>query len=272
MLQLGKINRLKVLSKNNRILTLEYGVTLSSTPEDQSKIGEELDVFVYLDSNDKPVGTWKIPYAQVGDFAYLRVVETLDFGAFLDLGIEKHLLVPGNQQKIKMEYNEYYLVKICLEERTHKIFGTSKIERFLEREEIDLTRNQEVSLLPFEFTDKGVKVIIDNLYQGMIYKNEIFSPVNLGQVIPGFVKEIRPDGLIDASIRPVGIKNLSHGQDEILKALNENGGFLPLHDKSNPAEIKKVLNMSKQTFKRAVGMLYKARKITISDKGIKLIQ
>ncbi|MFI5391326.1 MAG: hypothetical protein ACHQYQ_08195, partial [Bacteriovoracales bacterium] len=135
-----------------------------------------------------------------------------------------------------------------------------------------LDRNQEVTLLPFEYTERGYRVIIDNLYLGMVYKNEIFSPINLGHPIPGFVKEVRPDGLVDVALRPVGIKNLDSGQEEILIALKEAGGFLPLHDKSDPNEIKKVLGMSKVTFKRTIGMLYKARKIEITDKGIKLIK
>lgn len=275
MLQFGKINQLKVQSISSRGSILvdedDNEVHLPKTNEN-IQVDEILDVFVYIDSNGNPTASLKTPYAQVGDFAYLKAVEVLDFGAFLDLGIEKHLLVPGNQQKTKMEFNEYYLVKICLEENTNKIFGSSKLERFVEKEDIQLEKNQEVTLLPFEVTDRGYRVIIDNLYLGMIYKNEIFSPITLGQSITGFVKEVRSDGLIDVATRPLGIKNLSSGQGEILKALKEAGGFLPLHDKSDPNEIKRVLGMSKQTFKRAIGMLYKARQISISDDGIKLIK
>lgn len=275
MLQFGKINQLKVLSVSSRgsLLVDEEGneVQLPKSNEDV-QIDDILDVFVYIDSNGNPTASLKTPYAQVGDFAYLKAVEVLDFGAFLDLGIEKHLLVPGNQQKTKMEFNEYYLVRICLEENTNKIYGSSKLDRFVEKEDIHLERNQEVTLLPFEYTDRGYRVVIDNLYLGMVYKNEIFSPINLGQSITGFVKEVRPDGLVDVAIRPVGIKNLMSGQEEILNALKEAGGFLPLHDKSDPNEIKRVLGMSKQTFKRTIGMLYRARLISITDDGIKLIK
>jgi predicted RNA-binding protein (virulence factor B family) len=275
MLQFGKINQLTVnsISSKGSFLVDEEGneVLLPKTNE-KVQVSDILDVFVYIDSNGNPTASLKTPFAQVGDFAYLKAVEVLDFGAFLDLGIEKHLLVPGNQQKTKMEFNEYYLVKICLEENTNKIYGSSKLDRFVEKEDIHLDRNQEVTLLPFEYTERGYRVIIDNLYLGMVYKNEIFSPINLGHPIPGFVKEVRPDGLVDVALRPVGIKNLDSGQEEILIALKEAGGFLPLHDKSDPNEIKKVLGMSKQTFKRTIGMLYKARKIEITDKGIKLIK
>jgi uncharacterized protein len=275
MLQFGKINQLKVLSVSSRgsILVDEEGnEVLLPKSDEKVQVDDILDVFVYIDSNGNPTASLKTPYAQVGDFAYLKAVEVLDFGAFLDLGIEKHLLVPGNQQKIKMEYNEYYLVRICLEENTNKIYGSSKFDRFVEKEDINLERNQEVTLLPFEYTDRGYRVVIDNLYLGMVYKNEIFSPINLGQSIQGYVKEVRPDGLVDVAIRPVGIKNLMSGQEEILNALKEAGGFLPLHDKSDPNEIKRVLGMSKQTFKRTIGMLYRARLISITDDGIKLIK
>jgi uncharacterized protein len=275
MLQFGKINQLKVLSVSSRgsILVDEEGnEVLLPKSDEKVQVDDILDVFVYIDSNGNPTASLKTPYAQVGDFAYLKAVEVLDFGAFLDLGIEKHLLVPGNQQKIKMEYNEYYLVRICLEENTNKIYGSSKFDRFVEKEDIHLERNQEVTLLPFEYTDRGYRVVIDNLYLGMVYKNEIFSPINLGQSIQGYVKEVRPDGLVDVAIRPVGIKNLMSGQEEILNALKEAGGFLPLHDKSDPNEIKRVLGMSKQTFKRTIGMLYRARLISITDDGIKLIK
>ena len=275
MLQFGKINQLKVLSISSRgslLVDEEGNEVLLPKSDEKVQVDNVLDVFVYIDSNGNPTASLKTPYAQVGDFAYLKAVEVLDFGAFLDMGIEKHLLVPGNQQKTKMEFNEYYLVRICLEENTNKIYGSSKLDRFVEKEDILLDRNQEVSLLPFEYTDRGYRVVIDNLYLGMVYKNEIFSPINLGQTITGFVKEVRPDGLIDVAIRPVGIKNLMSGQEEILNALKEAGGFLPLHDKSDPNEIKRVLGMSKQTFKRAIGMLYRARQISITDDGIKLIK
>ena len=275
MINIGKLNRL-IVETDEKI-----GYYLVC-PDKQSvflprplakknlKIGDEVEVFVYHQSIDSTVATTNRPKAEAGEFAYLKVLDTTDFGAFLDLGIEKHLLVPGNEQKIKMKTNEFYMVRVCLDDDS-RLFGTSKLGQFFESENISLIKNQEVSIVPYSKGEIGYSVIIDNIYKGMIYNNEIFENIILGCSMKGYVNKIRPDKLVDVSIKPSGLKNITDSSELIFQTLQKDGGFIALNDKSSPDEIKAKFKISKQNFKKAIGVLYNARKIDIEKEGIRII-
>ncbi len=275
MIKIGKTNNLLVVHEN------QSGFYLQSEDKDEVflpgsiapkslKIGDRLDVFIFTDIKGTALATPEIPVVELDQFAYLKVVEVVEFGAFLDWGIDKDLLSPGNQQQQRMKAGESYLIRVCQEPVTNRLFATNNLGKFIERKNIDLTPNAKVVLLPYEETPLGYKVLINEKYQGMIYHSEIFSDITLGIRIEGLVKLIRPDGLVDVSLRPSGMKNLKDSGKMILAELVRAGGFLPLHDKSSPDEIKRILKISKQSFKKAIGILYKQRKIIITDVGIEL--
>lgn len=218
------------------------------------------------------IATSQIPYACVGEYAFLRVLDVEDFGAFFDWGIEKDLLVPGNEQKIKVRKHEQHLVRVCLEEETNRVYGTTKLGKYIESSEFDFAETDQVGLVPVQKTDLGYKIIINKKFIGMIYDNEIFTNIELGKAYEGVVKKIREDGLVDVALQVQGIKNLDEAKVKILEFLKESGGKSPLNDKSSPEQIKSTLAMSKKTFKSAIGMLYKDRKIQINKDGIVLTQ
>ena len=275
MIEIGKIATLQVAYENKSgfYLQSEDGSEVflpgSTAPKD-IQLGQSLKVFVYTDNTGSRLATTEMPVAEVGDFAYLTVTEVTDFGAFMSWGLKKDLLVPGNQQKFKLQLGEGHLVRICLEEGANRIYGTCKLGPYTETSDITLESKEEVQLLPYEKTPLGYKVLINKKFVGMIYHNEIFTQVTLGQEIKGLVKYIRPDGLIDCSLQAQGMKNLKNGTKAILDALEKYNGSLPLTDKSDPRDIKYILGMSKQAFKKAVGMLYRERKIVLNKASIDL--
>ncbi len=234
-------------------------------------INDEIDAFVYLDTNGGMVATDQVPYAQVGEYALMKVVDTQDFGAFFDWGIEKDLLVPGNEQKVKVRDFEDHLVRVCIEEDTGRVFGTTKLGNYIEDSDFDIEEGEKVNLVPVRKTDLGYQVIINKKFIGLIYTNEIFEYVQIGTDYSGVVKKIRNDGLVDAALQVQGIQNTVSAKDKILAMLDEGGGKSDLNDKSAPDLIRDRLAMSKKTFKNAIGMLYKERKIIISKDGIELI-
>jgi predicted RNA-binding protein (virulence factor B family) len=238
----------------------------------KTEIGDRLDVFVYLDSNGRLIATSQIPYAQVGEYALLRCIETQEFGSFFDWGIEKDLLVPGNEQKISVKQYENYIVRVCLEEETDRVYGTTKLGQYIESSDFDIAVGDKIKVTAGIESDLGFRVIINKKYIGLIYSNEIFFEVEEGQTYDGVVKKIRDDGLVDAALQVQGIKNLVEAKDKIIENLKTNNGSSPLHDKSSPDAIKGTLGMSKKTFKSAIGMLYKDKKILINKDGIILIQ
>ena len=276
MIDIGKVNDLIVSRETSSGFYLrdpETGDEVFMPPSMapiKMKMEQEIKAFVYVDTKDMLIATDQIPYAEVGEFALLRVVSTEDFGAFLDWGIEKDLLVPGNEQKIKIRDYEEHLVRICLEEETDRLFGTTKLGKFIESSEFDFSEGDKVELVPVQETDLGYKVIIRKKYIGMIYHNEIYSRVQIGKTYDGFVKKMRADGLVDLALQVQGIKNLVDGKDIVLNMLAEEGGKSNLHDKSPPELIRSRLGMSKKTFKSSIGMLFKERKILINKDGIEL--
>ena len=275
MIHLGQLNTLEILretppglflgdDEGNEILLPNKYIPASF------EIGDKLSVFAYLDSHERPVTTTLKPYMKVNEFGLLQVTALSDFGAFLDWGLEKDLFVPFKEQARDMEEGKWYVVYCYLDEETDRLVGSSKTNKFLSNDELTVERFEEVDLMVSRFTDLGVEMIINQKHKGLVYKDEIFRDLKLGQKLKGAISKIREDNKIDLSLQLIGYKNIEPSAQIVLDALERNGGSLPLHDKSNPEEIKKRLNMSKKSFKKAIGSLYKQEQITIHSEGIEL--
>lgn len=233
--------------------------------------GDAIEVFVYTDSEDWPVATTQRPKASVGQFAYLTVKEVTSFGAFLDWGLDKDLLAPFSEQAHKMERGKAYLVFLLLDEQTGRLIASSKLNKFLETQHIGLEEGQEVDLLIGPETDIGYNAIINHRYRGLLYKSDLFRPLQPGDQCKGYVKTIRPDKKVDLSLQKPGYAQVGPDAEKILQILKKNNGFLGLHDKSGPEEIAARLHMSKKAFKKAVGALYKQRLIRLGEEGVYLV-
>lgn len=233
--------------------------------------GDRIEVFAHSIKDNVYQVTMDEPYLQSGEFGYLKVNEVNDIGAFLDWGIDKELFVPFAQQSNKMIPHKRYLVYLMVDEQTNRPLATSKIGRFIERDTIDLKEKQEVQLLICDSTPLGFEVIIDNKYKGMVYHNEVFRPLQTGERCTGYVNRLRDDNKIDVQLDRGGKGRVDPGVDLILEKLKSAGGYLNLHDDSSPQDIKHHLQMSKKTFKKAIGALYKQRKIQIKEDGIYLL-
>lgn len=239
---------------------------------DGTKAGDFLEVFIYKDSEDRPVATTLKPYATVGEVAWLKATSVDNIGAFLDWGLAKDILVPFREQKMKMEAGRYYLVYIYLDEVSGRIAASAKLEKFIKNEDINLAVGDEAELIIGDETPVGIEVVINNKYWGILYKNEVFQPLHKGQKLKGFIKKIREDNKIDVSLQKQGYNEVENASGKIKMALTENDGFLPLTDKSSPEEIAGKLQMSKKVFKKAIGALYKQREILLEENGIRLAE
>ncbi len=272
---IGHWNKLKVIREKDFGVFLEGGQYVDIllpkryVPEN-CKIGDELEVFIYLDSNDDVIATTEKPLAKMGEFAYLKAKEVNRIGAFLDWGLPKQLLVPFSEQKQRMREGNSYIVYIYQENREWRIVASSKIEKFLSQKPPHYKKGQQVDLLICEKTDIGFMAIINSKHQGVIFKNDIHQPIRTGQKMTGYIKRVRPDQKIDLYLQRPENQRSDLGE-QILARLQEQSGFLPLHDKSKPEAIKKFFPVSKRVFKMAIGGLYKDRKITIDNDGIRLI-
>lgn len=238
---------------------------------DTLAVDDDIDVFVYTDSEDRPIATTLTPAIQRNEFAALQVVSVTSAGAFLDWGLEKDLLVPHREQAWPMEVGNWYVVFMYLDETTDRLVASSKVNRFLDPDVSDLVVGEEVQLLAYELTDLGVNVIINNRYRGLVYANEIFRTVRPGDPLIGYIKNIRDDSRVDVSLQRAGFENVEPNARRILATLKAENGFLPLTDNTSPEVIYAALEMSKKTFKKAIGTLYRERKIMIEEKGIRLI-
>lgn len=234
-------------------------------------VDDDIDVFVYTDSEDRPIATTLTPAIQRDEFAALEVVAVTSAGAFLHWGLEKDLLVPHREQAHPMEVGKWYVVFMYLDRRTNRLVASSKVSRFLDPDVSDLQVGDEVQLLAYETTDLGVNVIINNRYKGLIYGNEIFRTVQPGDPLIGYIKTIRDDNLVDVSLQKTGFDNVEPNARRILATLKAENGFLPLTDNSPPEAIYSALEMSKKTFKKAIGTLYRERKIVLEAEGIRLV-
>lgn len=231
---------------------------------------DQIEVFIYPDSEDRLIATTRLPIICSGQFGLLKAKDVTPIGAFMDIGTDKDLLVPYKEQKREMEVGKSYMVYMFTDKLSDRLVGSTHINKFLKNENEVFDENQEVTIIPYEITDLGWNAIIDNKYRGLLYANEVFEDITIGKPLTAYIKNIREDDRIDLSLKKTGYVHVNKSTDFLMVKLREHDGFLPLHDKSNPEEIYKTLGMSKKTFKKSVGLLYKERQITITDKGIKL--
>lgn len=237
------------------------------------EIGDEITVFVYLDHEERPVATTLEPYILLNEFALLRVNYVNQVGAFMDWGMEKDILVPFKEQARPMEQGKRYLVYLYMDEKTNRLVASSKTNQFLNNENLTVEAGEEVDLIVSHITDIGINVIINEQHKGLIYKDEVYDDsIRTGNRLRGYIKTIRPDGKIDVSLQKQGFENIEPNAETILSELRANRGFLRLTDNSHPEDIKTVLKMSKKTFKKAVGTLYKQKLIEIKEDGIYLVK
>ena len=241
---------------------------------ENAQIGQNIEVFIYRDSEDRLIATTLKPLILLYQFAVLEVVAATQFGAFLDWGLEKDLFVPFKEQNHKLQKGQWVPVYLYLDEQTDRVVASAKVHKYFKNlDGVDLDEGQEVDLLVFEKTELGHNVIVNNLYKGLVYENETFRRLAWGDVTKGFVKLIRDEGKIDISLQPLGfLKTLEPNQKAILDKLQKSGGTLNLSDSSDPIVIQEVLEMSKKAFKKAIGVLYKDKKIIIKDDSIVLNQ
>lgn len=277
MIEIGKYNDLEILRETSIGLYLgddsgEDVLLPNKYCPAEYEIGQTIRVFVYRDNEARKIATNLIPKILLHEYALLQVKSVEDVGAFLDWGLEKDLMVPFREQRQKMEKGRWYVVYMDIDEKSGRLFASNKIETRLQKNEVNVQEGDKVDLLVLQKTDLGYSVIINNLYKGLIYENEIFRELNIGQKLPGYIKTIREDEKIDVSLQPLGYKDaLDPNYDLIMRALLENDGFLPLNDKSTPEIIYAELGISKKAFKRTIGALYKEKQILIEENGIKLV-
>lgn len=278
MFAIGEINTLRILRSTSVGLYLGdkdgNDVLLPNKyVSEDFKIDDLIDVFVYKDYEQRWVATTLTPFAKIHEFAYLRVRDVSQHGAFLEWGLEKDLFVPFREQRIKMESGRRYVVYIYQDEETQRLVASTKLNRFLSNEELSVAPGDKVNLLVMETTPLGYNVIINQRHKGLVYHNEIFQEIEVGDRLEGYIKLIRSeDNGIDVSLQPKGVKRLESGAQQILDVLKKSKGFLALHDKSEPSEIMRILNMSKKNFKNSVGILYKQRIISLEADGIRMIE
>ena len=275
MAEIGVLNNLRVVKE------VDFGVYLDGgehgeillprryVPEN-CKVDDNIRVFIYLDSEDRLIATTERPYAMVGDFALLKVVAVESAGAFLDWGLPKDLLVPFSEQSPIMEEGKSYVVRVYVD-KSNRIAGTTRLDRYLDNDPGNFHVSQKVELLICNQTDIGYKAIINGTHWGVLYYNEVFQSLKSGQKTKGYIKKVRDDNKIDLSLQKLGYEKVDDITETILGVLKEQGGFISVSDKSTPETIHKLFGVSKKTYKKAIGAIYRKRLITIENNGIKLV-
>lgn len=275
-IELGDYNLLKVVRKS------DFGVYLDGGADGDilmpkkyvpagCRIGDEVEVFVYLDNEERPVATTEKPFARVGDFAYLEVGWVNEFGAFLKWGIMKDLFCPFREQKRKMQVEESYIVHIHVDKESNRLVASAKVDKYLCKDFPPFRHGEEVDLLIWQKTDLGFKVIINNMYGGLIYDDQIFRGLHTGDRMKGYIDVVRRDGKIDVTLQPTGQQQTKEFADELLEYLKAHDGVCLYGDKSDADDIRECFKVSKKTFKKAVGDLYKKKVIEIvGDMEIRL--
>lgn len=275
-IELGKYNTLKVVKQVDFGMYLDAGdegeVLLPAryVPQD-CRPGDELRVFIYLDNEERLVATTLEPLAQVGQFACLEVAWVNQYGAFLNWGLMKDLFVPFGEQKQKMQVGRRYVVHVHLDEESYRIVASAKVDRYLSRERAPYQPGEQVDILVWQKTDLGYKAIIDHRYGGLLYESELFQPLAPGMKLKAYVKQVREDGKIDLMLQKPGQAKVEDFAATLLEHIRRNGGRTPLGDKSPAEEIYALFGVSKKTFKKAVGDLYKRRLVALEEDGIRLI-
>lgn len=276
MIKIGDYNDLKVMRHTPAGVYLDDGAAGILLPNryipSGTKEGDILHVFIYHDSEDRIIATTEKPKGKLGDIVWLKAVSTTPHGAFLDWGLMKDLFVPRSKQLGVMRPNGYYLVKIYLDEPTGRLAATEKIEPLLSNEDLTVREKDKVDLIVYRRTDIGYLMIINSRHTGVLHFNEIYRPITEGDRFTGFIKKIYPDNRIDVAAGEPGYARVEGESDKILRLLREHNGYLPYFDKSSPDEIYDFFEMSKKTFKMAIGKLYKQGKISLEKTGIKLIE
>ncbi len=274
-IKLGEINTMTVVKK------VDFGYYLDGGDEGEilmptryvpegCKPGDKIDVFIYLDQDERPIATTLTPKAMVGEFAYLEVAWVNQYGAFLDWGLMKDLFCPFREQKMRMVKGNSYIVHVHLDKESYRIMASAKVEHYLSEERPQYRNGQEVDILIWQKTDLGFKAIVDNKFGGLIYKDQIFKYVHTGDRMKAYIKTVRPDGKIDLMLQPMGQQQTKEFSEALLEYLKNNNGYCNLGDKSDAEEIYERFQVSKKTFKKAVGDLYKRKLITIEPKSIEL--
>jgi predicted RNA-binding protein (virulence factor B family) len=275
-MNIGAINTLKVVK------TVDFGVYLDGGDgleillptryvPDPCNVGDDVEVFIYHDNEGRLIATTVRPLAVVGEFQWMQVNEVTKIGAFLEWGIMKDLLVPFREQKMPMNQGRSYIVYVYLDAVTNRIVASARIDKFLDNVPPKYEYNQEVNLMVTEETEIGYKVIINNLHTGLLYHNEVFRRLAKGEKLKGYIKEVREDDKIDVSMFKLGYEKIDGIALQILNILNRNGGYLPVHDKSDPNEIQALFACSKKSFKQAIGALYRQGLISLEAEGIRKV-
>ncbi len=276
MIKIGHYNQLDIIRETPQGLYLadedgnEILLPNKYIPK-EFKIWDTLDVFVYLDHEERPVATTLKQYISLNEFAYLRCMVVNEIGAFMDWGLEKQLLVPFKEQARPMKEGSWYIVYMYLDEKTNRLVGSSKTRKHLSNENITVKKFDKVDILVTHLTEKGANVIINQKHEGLIYIENIFEDIRTGDKMEAYIKKVRDDGKIDVVIQPEGYKSIEPNAEFIYEELKAAGGFLPLHDKTSPEEIKNQLGLSKKLFKKAIGALYRDKMISIKEDGIELL-
>ena len=276
MVAIGQFNQLEIVKDSDKGLHLDAGkfgeiLLPRRFVKTRSKVGDRVEVFVYLDSDDRVVATTETPHATEGSFAWLKVAEVNSVGAFLDWGLPKDLLLPFAQQKFTPEVGKRVMVRVYLD-NSNRLAASSRIDNYLQDEAPDYKVGQVVDLLIADKTELGFKAIVDNTYWGILYSNELFQPIKKGENITGYVKRVREDNKLDITLTQPGYEKIPGVAEQILDVLKEHDGYLMITDKSSPEAIRSVFKISKKVYKKAVGALYKERRIAIEEKGIRLIE
>ena len=276
MIRLGEYNTLEILRETDPGLylgdTQENVVLLPHRYKPENfNIGDMLAVFVYLDYEERPVATTLTPHVLLNDFGYLHCSDVNEFGAFMDWGVQKQLFVPFKEQARPMKVGNWYIVYLSMDEQTNRLVGSSKTNKYLNNDTVTLEKFDEIAIMVTHITDLGANVIVNGKHKGLIFINDIFEDIRTGDTMKAFVKSVREDNKIDVVLQSPGYRSIEPNANFILEELKAAGGFMPLHDKSDPQAIKNELGMSKKSFKKAIGTLYKDKQIAIKPDGIELI-
>ena len=272
-IKIGQINSLKIdrITDHGFYLLSEDGEDVllpNAYIEDDMSIGDEIKVFIYTDSEDRLVATTLRPKALLGEFGYMEVVDVTPFGAFVDWGLPKDLFVPKSFQKTPLKIGMKFVFRVCLDKDTNRLFGAHKFKKFIRNDIDELELNQQVDIIIREKTPLGFKVIVNNLYEAMIYHNEIFEDIWVGQKKVAYVKNKRSDRKLDISLQPIGKSNIDTAASRIEKILKQNGGKLEFNYKSSPVDIKNRFGLSKKNYKKALTALLENKIITVDESGI----
>jgi predicted RNA-binding protein (virulence factor B family) len=275
-IRLGDYNTLRVIKDSDFGLYLDGGdqgdILLPNRYVPQgARPGDELEVFLYLDQDERLTATTERPYVKVGEFGYLEVAWVNQYGAFLRWGLMKDLFCPFSEQKKKMEIGSRHMVHVHIDEESYRIVASAKIDRYLSKEIAPYQHNTAVDLLVWQRTDLGYKVIIDHTYQGLVYPNQVFRAIHIGEHLRGYIDQVRPDGKIDVMLQPSGRQQTLDFAEELTDYLIAHGGHCPYGDKTSPEVIQRIFGVSKKTFKKAIGDLYRRHVVNLDDDGISLI-